>query len=120
MASVLFVPQTTNGDLAKALRKEMHSLAPTLGWKFRVVEKAGVSVKDKLTKSNPWSKEMCRDANCEPCLLSEKPLECRKRNIQHVKLFRKMNPDPTLCMWVSQPGAVERGCQSMLMTIRSR
>ena len=81
IASVMFVPQTPGGTLAKLLRQEMDKLAPTLGWKFKIEEKAGISVKDKVTKSNPWALDMCEDECCDPCQMSEKKVNCRKRNL---------------------------------------
>ena len=79
IASVLFVPQTKNGELAKLLRMKMDEMALSLGWKYKIVEKSGVSIKDKVCKSNPWSLEMCD--GCLPCSMAGKPIECRKRNL---------------------------------------
>ena len=42
VAAVLFVPQTPNGRLAKLLRAKMDEMAPSLGWKYKIVEKAGI------------------------------------------------------------------------------
>ena len=58
IASVLFVPQTPQSGIDKSLRVKMDEMAPSLGWKYRIVEKSGLSIKDKVTKSNLWSLEM--------------------------------------------------------------
>ena len=81
IAAVLFVPQTPKGKLAKLLRAQIESVAPQLGWKFKVVEKAGISIKAKIVKSNPWAVDMCGEENCNPCRMAGKPIECRKRNL---------------------------------------
>ena len=57
----------------------MDEMAKSLGWKYKIVEKAGVSMKDKVSKSNSWSLEMCE--GCLPCSMAGKPIECRKRNL---------------------------------------
>ena len=41
ITSVMFVEQTRGGTLALALRQKMETLAPMLGYRFRIVEKAG-------------------------------------------------------------------------------
>ena len=45
--ALVFIPCTLNGELAKRLREKVDEMAPGLGWKFKVVEKAGVSIKAK-------------------------------------------------------------------------
>ena len=63
--SVLYVPQTPGGELAAALRayeKKRGSLR-----RIRIVERAGVSLKNKLFSSNPWAKDGCGRHDCFPC-----------------------------------------------------
>ena len=61
VAAVLFVPQTPQGELARLLRDKMESMAPLFGWKYKIMEKAGASIKSRVTRSNPWALEMCWD-----------------------------------------------------------
>ena len=68
IAAALMVPQTPMGALAKLLREKMDSMAPSLGWKYRIVEKAGTPIIGKVSKSNPWILDMCRDSMCAPLL----------------------------------------------------
>jgi hypothetical protein len=81
--SVLYVPQTPGGELAAALRayeKKRGSLR-----RIRIVERAGVSLKNKLFSSNPWAKDGCGRHDCFPC----KPGAgeggvCRRENLTYV------------------------------------
>ena len=81
VAAVLFVPQTPQGELARCVREQVDTMAPSFGWKYRVVEKAGATLKSKLVKSNPWALDMCRQVDCNPCCMSSKKIECKKRNL---------------------------------------
>ena len=80
--SVLFVPQTPGGELAAALRayeKKRGSLR-----RIRVVERAGISLKDKLFSSNPWSKDGCERVDCFPCKYgSGEGGVCRRENLTY-------------------------------------
>jgi hypothetical protein len=81
--SVLYVPQTPGGELAAALRayeKKRGSLR-----RIRIVERAGISLKNKLFSSNPWAKDGCSRDDCFPC----KPGAgeggvCRRENLTYV------------------------------------
>ena len=35
--------------------------------RFRIVEKGGITLEQKLRRSNPWSKEKCGRPKCFPC-----------------------------------------------------
>ena len=59
----------------------MEATAPSFGWKYRVVEKAGATIKSKVVKSNPWALVMCQKIDCSTCIMSTKKIECKKRNI---------------------------------------
>ena len=92
ICSVLFVPQTPHGELARLLRDKMDKLAVNLGWKYKIVEKAGVSIKHKVSKSNPWALDMCE--GCLPCKMAGKKLECRKRNLVYETACKSCENDP--------------------------
>ena len=63
------------------LRDKIDSMAPSLGWKYRVVEKAGASIKSRVCRYNPWADIMCTDLNCLPCTMSEKQVDCKRRDL---------------------------------------
>ena len=57
--SVMFAEQTRGGTLALALRQKMESLAPMLGYRFRIVENAGTTLSNMLSNKKPWSGSAC-------------------------------------------------------------
>ena len=61
--SVIFVPATPGSNL----RKKMEEKIRKSSFKIRVVEKAGVSLKRKLQRSNPFKKKTCDRQNCLVC-----------------------------------------------------
>ena len=81
VTSVLFVEQTSGGELAKRLRLAENKLAEITGWKVKVVEKSGTSIKQMLHKSNPWASVRCEREDCFPCKTGDDKADCHKRNI---------------------------------------
>ena len=51
--SVMFVPHTKNGELAKKLREAEEEMGKQTGYKIKIVEKTGKRIVDMLHKSNP-------------------------------------------------------------------
>ena len=80
--SVLFVPRTRNGELAKRLRQEEEQLSRMTGYKVKIVERGGMQVKNILHKSNPWEGQLCGRGGCLVCAQGgEGGGQCSKRNI---------------------------------------
>ena len=52
--SVMFIPYTWDGMLAKRLRNTEETMEPLTNWKIKFVERAGTKVEEMLHKSNPW------------------------------------------------------------------
>ena len=65
--AVIFVPYTPNSGLAKELREVGESLLNLSGMKIKIVEKAGVQLKNILVKTNPWAGTNCQREGCLPC-----------------------------------------------------
>ena len=61
--SVIFVPATPGSKLRKKMEEEIRKRS----FKIRIVEKAGVSLKRKLQRSNPFKKKKCDRENCLVC-----------------------------------------------------
>ena len=63
----LFVPCTPKGELAKRIAEVemLNNQGRTV--RFKVVEKRGVTLEEKLRRSNPWKDEVCGRTNCFPC-----------------------------------------------------
>ena len=71
---VLFVDATPKSQLAKICT----SIFKQTGLPIKVVERAGVSMKDILVKSNPFGKIPC-DSSCSTCKISN-GINCKKRD----------------------------------------
>ena len=81
--SLLFVPRTKGGELAKRLRTEEDTLAKITGYRVKIVERGGTMVKRVVHKSNLWSGKDCDREDCPICS-QEGDLgdqDCLKRNI---------------------------------------
>ena len=67
----LFVPHTPHGELARRM-KEMEVLNNQgRSIRFKIIEKSGVTLEQKLRRSNPWSGERCGRPNCFQCKTDE-------------------------------------------------
>jgi hypothetical protein len=55
----LFVEQTRGGKLLKALKEVETRLSGMLGFKTKIVERGGTSLKDLLPNTNPWAGTSC-------------------------------------------------------------
>ena len=82
-ATVLFVPRTPGGDLARRLREAEMKISNLTGDRIKIVEKAGIKLESRLHKSNPWSGGGCSRKGCLVCRQGEegKSGDCRRRNI---------------------------------------
>ena len=84
LTSILFVEQTRNGQYAAKLREKEEYLADVTGYKVKVVEKAGNTLKSLLVRSDPFAGGKCGRYKCLPCkagLKDSKYNKCNKRNI---------------------------------------
>ena len=66
--TVIFVPSTPRGELVKRLREADDQFRR--GSKVRAIkfiERAGISLKDKLVSSNPWGEQKCGRVACFIC-----------------------------------------------------
>ena len=81
--TVLFVPHTPNGTLARLLQEEDDRFRRgTTIKKIKMVERGGITVKDILSKTNPWSDEGCERSDCLPCRGERgKGGNCQKENV---------------------------------------
>ena len=55
--SIMFVEQTKGSKLAKALREVLSRLEPMLGFKVKIVEKSGTSLRKLMPNTNPKDKD---------------------------------------------------------------
>ena len=81
IVTVIFVPQTPKGELAKRLQIVENKISKLTGERVKIVERGGTQVKQILVKSNPWSKGFCDRANCLPCLNGDGNQNCFDKNV---------------------------------------
>ena len=94
--TVLFVEQTRDGRLAKELREVLQRLEGVLGFRVKVVERTGTSLKNTLPNTNPWSGAHCGRMDCVTCnQISEEKPPCTKRNLVYEHICTKCNPEAT-------------------------
>ena len=72
--SVVFVQPTVDS----VLKRKVQQIARRNRVRIKVVEKAGVTVKQMLQKSNPFAKRKCERVDCGVCKMG-RPGECRTR-----------------------------------------
>ena len=55
----MFVPHTPGGELAKRMKVKESENNQGRPIRFKIIGKGGVTLKDKLRQSNPWTGEKC-------------------------------------------------------------
>ena len=78
----MFVPFSPHSELATKVRELEANTAEGRSIRFKVVERAGQSLRAAFQKSDPWANQQCGDSNCFPCRGS-KGGDCRKSNVTY-------------------------------------
>ena len=79
--TVLFIEQPKDDKLAKLVRDVVTRPEFMLGFRIKVVERAGTCLKNILPNTNPWPGEHCSRSQCITCNQeSEEIPDCFKRN----------------------------------------
>ena len=93
-STVLFVEQTPDGKLASKLRELLTRLEPTLGFKIKVVEKIGASLRSKFPLYNLWEGALCGREQCIPCSQgAEFVQQCTANSVVHENICKTCNPE---------------------------
>ena len=94
MRTVLFVEQTKEGKLAKNIREVLVKLEHILGFKVKVVERTGTSLKSSVPNTNPWSGQHCTRQDCTTCNqeAEERPT-CTQRSLVYENICVQCNPE---------------------------
>ena len=74
--TVMFVDATPNGELAAECKKALKSSE----LKIRVVERSGKSLRNVLSRSDPFQKDPCGKDTCKVCNVNPK-INCRRRDV---------------------------------------
>ena len=91
--TVLFVEQTNNGKLAKDIRSVLTRIEHILGFRIKVVERTGTSVRNLLPNTNPWAGSHCSREDCVTCNQGTEVLpDCKKRSLVYENICLECNP----------------------------
>ena len=77
--SVLFVPPTPGGELAKRLKQRELELNSGHKMNIKILEKGGIKVKNILVKKDPFPALKCNESNCPFCIQSPQILTHEKQ-----------------------------------------
>ena len=83
--AVITVPHTWHGLLAKLMRMKEDELFKLTGYRLKITERVGPSLKSQLVRSDPWSGRDCDREDCLLCYLKQKSgknksQNCKKRS----------------------------------------
>ena len=111
-ATVMFVPRTLGGKLLTKLREEEEGLARITKKKVRLVEEAGVKLRETLCRSDPWEGTPCLRPKCTTC--SEdwgRPGSCRTRSMVYENVCVPCRADKRVTRYVGETARTlyERG-----------
>ena len=84
--AVMFVPYTPGSELAKRMRTAEEMLQDMTGYRLKIVERAGLKLKDALTKADPWQGMNCDRDDCLLCLTKNRTgknttQDCTRRSL---------------------------------------
>ena len=117
IVTVLFVPQTPKGELAKKLQFVENKISKLSGERVKIVERGGTQVKQILHKSNPWSKGFCGRSNCLPCLHGDGTQNCFDKNVVYqIKCIDCTEEEKKTAVYVGQTSRsmYERGQEHLM------
>ena len=85
--------QTPEGALANKLRELLRRLEPTLGFKMKVVERTGATLRSNFPLYNLWEGTRCGREQCIPCAQgAEFVQQCTANSVIYENICRKCNP----------------------------
>ena len=88
-----FCGQTQYVQLAKDLRQVLQRLESILGFRIKVVDRTGTTIKNTLPNTNPWAGDDCGREDCITCRQeSEEKPPCMKRGLVYENICLDCNP----------------------------
>ena len=91
--TILFVEQSHRGLLAKTLKETEQRMSNLMGFRIKIVERGGTSLKLLLHKSNPWKGSACGRLDCITCNQGGETLpDCTRRNVLYENVCQDCNP----------------------------
>ena len=101
--ALFFVEATPDGSLAEQCRKTFKNA----GFKVKVIERSGCTVKNALTKSNPFKQNGCNDPSCEVCAI-DTDIHCKSRDVLYKISCAGQDDDNKPCSGISYIGETSR------------
>ena len=91
--SVIFVENTEGSELAKRIKVTLSRIHHILGFKIKVVEQTGSTLKSKFSLTNLWE-GTCSRPDCTTCTQGgdHAPPPCTKRSLLYENICLKCNP----------------------------
>ena len=82
--TVMFVPKTVGGKLAKELRDVDNKLSEITEDRVKIVERSGIKLRSLFHKANPWGNTKCSKSECLVCTNPyNESFNCDKRNVTY-------------------------------------
>ena len=81
--TVLFVPRTPGGELARRVRQSETEMEKLTGYRVKIVERGGCMIKRMVVKTNPWAEGSCGRQECLICRHEKGAGECSKRSVTY-------------------------------------
>ena len=108
----LFVPHTPRGELAKKMKEKEAQNNQGRSIRFRIVEKGGITLEQKLRRSNPWAGEKCGRPKCFPCR-SERGGNCYRESVTYTIWCEECGEEVATYIGESGRNAFTRGCEHL-------
>ena len=90
--SVFFVENTEEGELMSRMKELMRRLTPSLGFKIKIVERSGSSLRSKFPLSTLWEGTKCGKQDCTTCNQGgEKLPPCTRTSVLYENVCSKCN-----------------------------
>ena len=80
--------------------------------RFRIVEKGGITLEQKLRRSNPWAGEKCGRPKCFPCR-SERGGNCYRESVTYTIWCEECGEEVATYIGESGRNAFTRGCEHL-------
>ena len=91
--TVLFVDQTPGGELAGRLKALYLGLESTMGFKIKVVERTGKTLRSSFPLTTLWDGLECGRTKCIPCHQGAEEIQpCTRQNIVYENICLECNP----------------------------
>ena len=91
--TVLFVDQTPGGVLAARLKTLYLGLENTMGFKIKVVERTGRTLRSSFPLSTLWDGLECGRDKCIPCKQGAEDIQpCTRQNLVYENICSECNP----------------------------